>query len=423
MDFESLKGFRDFYPPEMRARRRVFSQIRETARRYGFREYGSPSLEALELYEVKSGEEIVEETFSFTDRGGRRVTLTPELTPSLVRMYVAREQEFSKPVKWFSLPKLWRYEQPQSGRLREFVQPNFDVLGVGGVEAEAELISFADEMLGDLGLGDEYVFRISHRGVVQGVVRELGVSGEVAREVYRVVDKSERFTREEFLEGLLDAGLDEPDAESLISLSSLRGFDELGSVEDFAQNHETTEAVERLMELQNALGRYDALDTCTFDPSIVRGLDYYTGVVFECFDVEGDLRAIFGGGRYDDLVEEFGGQPTPAVGFGVGDATLELLLRRAGDWPEEETNLDYYVMVVGDVRETAVRVARSLRSEGYSVDVEFRGRSFTGQLEHADAVGADKAVVVGERDLADDVLTVKDMESGEQEEVPLEEYL
>lgn len=423
MDFESLKGFRDFYPGEMQARRRVLNQVRETAHHYGFQEIGAPSLEPMELYEVKSGEEIVEETFSFEDRGGRHVTLTPELTPSLVRMYVAREQELAKPVKWFSVPKLWRYEQPQSGRLREFVQPNFDVLGVEGVEADAELISFADTMLRNLGLDDEYVFRVSHRGVVQGVVEELGLEGEQAQRVYREVDKSERFGREEFRERLREAGLDDDEVENLVSLTRLRGFDELSSVKDYASNRRTREAVQELEGLRDALEGYGVLDTCTFDPSIVRGLDYYTGVVFECFDVEGDLRAIFGGGRYDDLVEEFGGTPTPAVGFGVGDATLELLLRRAGEWPSEDVELDYYVAVIGDVRETAVRVADNLRREGHRVDIEMRGRSFTGQLEHADALGADKTVVVGERDLSDDVLTVKDMESGDQRQVDVEEYL
>ena len=423
MEFESLKGFRDFYPDEQAARRQVFDTVRETARAYGFDEVATPSLEPLELYEVKSGEEIVNETYSFEDKGGRRVTMTPELTPSLVRMYVAREQEMSKPVRWFALPKLWRYEQPQSGRLREFYQPNFDIFGADGVEADAETIAAADGVLSRLGLTDEYELRVSHRGIVRGVVSSLDIDDEQATTVHRTVDKSERLAENEIRERLEDAGLNDDDIETVVSLTRLGGWDAVDEVLGVADDEggETREAVERLRALDAALDAY-GVET-VFDPSIVRGLDYYTGVVFECFDASGDLRAIFGGGRYDTLVEEFGGPPTPAVGFGIGDATLEQLMRQAGVWFDEKTKVDYYVAVIGDVRETATRVAESLRAEGHEVEIDVTGRGFSGQLEHADSVGARKTVIVGERDLEDDEVTVKEMESGEQEQVPLEEYV
>jgi histidyl-tRNA synthetase len=422
MKFESLKGFRDFYPDEQEARRQVFDAVREAARAYGFDEVAAPSLEPLGLYEVKSGEEIVEETYSFEDKGGRNVTMTPELTPSLVRMYVAREQEMSKPVRWFALPKLWRYEQPQSGRLREFYQPNFDIFGADNVEADAEVIAAADGVLSRLGLSDEYELRVSHRGVVRGLVSSLGLDDETARKVHRTVDKSERLTEDEIRTRLLDAGLTGEDTETVVSLTRLGGWDSLTELHETIDNEEVHSAVERLRALDGALNAYD-VDT-VFDPSVVRGMDYYTGVVFECFDVDGDLRAIFGGGRYDTLVEEFGGPSTPAVGFGIGDATLELLMKQAGVWPTEETSVDYYVAVIGDVRETATGVARSLREEGNEVRVNVRdGRSFTDQLEHADSVGASETVIVGERDLEDDEVTVKDMETGEQEQVPVEEFV
>ncbi|MDZ7688510.1 MAG: histidine--tRNA ligase [Halobacteriales archaeon] len=421
MEFESLKGFRDFYPDEQSARRQVFDVIHETARAYGFDEVASPSLEPLELYEVKSGEEIVQETYSFEDKGGRRVTMTPELTPSLVRMYVAREQEMSKPVRWFALPKLWRYEQPQSGRLREFYQPNFDIFGADGVEADAEIIAAADAVLRRLGLTDEYELRVSHRGVVHGVVSTLDVDDKQATTVHRTVDKAERLAENEVRERLVDAGLEDEDIETVVSLTRLGGWDAVEDVLELTDDEKTREAVERLRALSDALEPY-GVDT-VFDPSIVRGMDYYTGVVFECFDTEGDLRAIFGGGRYDTLVEEFGGPSTPAVGFGIGDATLELLMRQAGVWFPEETTVDYYVAVIGDVRETATRVAQSLRKEGHEVEIDVTGRGFSGQLEHADTVGARKTVIVGERDLEDDEVTVKDMESGEQKQVPVEEFV
>ena len=422
MNFESLKGFRDFYPDEQAARRQVFDSVRETARDYGFDEVAAPSLEPLALYEVKSGEEIVNETYSFEDKGGRRVTMTPELTPSLVRMYVAREQEMSKPVRWFALPKLWRYEQPQSGRLREFYQPNFDIFGAEGVEADAETIAAADGVLSRLGLMDEYELRVSHRGIVRGVVSTLDVDDDQATTVHRTVDKSERLAENEIRESLEEAGLEDGDIETVVSLTRLGGWDAVDDVLELTGDEETHEAVERLRALNSALEAY-GVDT-VFDPSVVRGMDYYTGVVFECFDTEGDLRAIFGGGRYDTLVEEFGGPSTPAVGFGIGDATLELLMKQAGVWPDEETRVDYYVAVIGDVRGTATRVAQSLRDDGHEVRMNVRdGRSFGSQLEHADSVGAERTIIVGERDLQDDEVTVKNMETGEQEQRPLEEYV
>jgi histidyl-tRNA synthetase len=422
MNFESLKGFRDFYPDEQAARRKVFDSVRETARAYGFDEVAAPSLETLGLYEVKSGEEIVEETYSFEDKGGRHVTMTPELTPSLVRMYVAREQEMSKPVRWFALPKLWRYEQPQSGRLREFYQPNFDIFGADDVEADAEVIAAADGVLSRLGLTDEYELRVSHRGVVRGVVSTLDVDDEQATTVHRTVDKSERLAEAEIRERLENAGLDNDDVETVASLTRLGGWDAVDEVLELTDDEETTAAVERLRALDAAVDSY-GVDT-VFDPSVVRGMDYYTGVVFECFDTEGDLRAIFGGGRYDTLVEEFGGPSTPAVGFGVGDATLELLMKQADVWPPEETTVEYYVAAIGDVRGTATRVAESLRDEGHEVRMNVAdGRSFTDQLEHADSVGAERTVIVGERDLQDDEVTVKEMETGEQEQRPLGEFV
>lgn len=422
MNFESLKGFRDFYPEEQAARRQVFDSVREAARAYGFDEVAAPSLETLALYEIKSGEEIVEETYSFEDKGDRRVTMTPELTPSLVRMYVAREQEMSKPVRWFALPKLWRYEQPQSGRLREFYQPNFDIFGADGVEADAEVIATADAVLSRLGLTDEYELRVSHRGLVRGIVGTLDVDDNQATTVHRTVDKSERLAESEIRTRLEEAGLKDDDVEKVVSLTRLTGWDSIEEVLRLTDDEETQEAVERLRTLDASLDAY-GVDT-VFDPSVVRGMDYYTGVVFECFDTEGDLRAIFGGGRYDTLVEEFGGPQTPAVGFGIGDATLELLMKQADVWPSEETTVDYYVAVIGDVRGTATRVSESLRGDGHEVRMNVAdGRSFTDQLEHADSVGAKKTVIVGERDLQDDEVTVKDMETGEQEQRPLEEYV
>ncbi|MFW5929660.1 MAG: ATP phosphoribosyltransferase regulatory subunit, partial [Halobacteriota archaeon] len=218
MKLESLKGFRDFYAPEMAARRKVFDVVEDVVRSYGFREVDTPSLERLALYEVKSGEEIVDETYSFEDKGGRMVTLTPELTPSLARMYVARHQALAKPVRWYSTPKLWRYEQPQSGRLREFYQPNFDVFGVDGPEATAELIALAHDVLTSLGLDDEFEFRVSHRGLVDAYLDAYDLTDGERETVHRVVDRSERLTDEETRDRLSDAGLSDAEVDEIIGL-------------------------------------------------------------------------------------------------------------------------------------------------------------------------------------------------------------
>ncbi|XGI82893.1 histidine--tRNA ligase [Halorutilales archaeon Cl-col2-1] len=418
-DLESLKGFRDFYPDEMAARREVFDTVEETARSYGFREIATPSLEPLELYEIKSGEEIVDETYSFEDKGGRQVTMAPELTPSVVRIFVAKQQEFSKPLKWYSVPKLWRYEQPQSGRLREFYQPNFDIFGGETPEADAEIVSLADDMLRSLGLDDDFVLRMSHRKILQGIVEGFDLPSEDAQHVYRTVDKTEKLEADE-LRARLREVLDDEQTSTVVSLTQIRGFDSLEEVLDISERQKTREGIENLRAIHDRLADYGV--DVEFDPRIVRGLDYYTGAVFECFDTEGDLRSIFGGGRYDDLVETFGGQPTPAVGFAPGDATLELLMKRAGVWPDERIHTDYYVAVIGDVRQTAVEVAQSLRAEDNVVEIDLSNRGFSGQLEYADSINAEKTVIVGERDLSEGVVTVKEMETGDQKQVPLEEF-
>lgn len=424
MKFQSLKGFRDFYPDEMAARRKVFDTIDETAREYGFREIDTPTLESLDLYRVKSGDEILEQTYSFEDKGGRMVTLTPELTPVVARMLVAKQQELSKPVKWYSMTKQWRYEQPQSGRLREFYQPNFDIFGVDGPEADAEIIALANDMLTNLGLDDEFVFKTSHRKIVKGILDDFGLDDDTKEVVQRAIDKNDRLEVGEVEARFRDAGLDDDETETLLSLIELEGsFDRLEEVLDVSDNEVTRKGVENLRNIVDEVEKYGVLDSCVFDPSIVRGLDYYTGAVFECFDLGGELRSIFGGGRYDDLIEEFGGQPTPAVGFAPGDATLELLMRRAGVWPDEEIETDYYVAVIGDVRETAIEVARSLRERDNVVELDITNRGFSDQLSYADKINADKTVIVGERDLEDGVVTVKEMETGDQEQIDLDEFL
>ncbi|SDR39138.1 histidine--tRNA ligase [Natronobacterium texcoconense] len=418
--YDRIKGFRDFYPGEMTARRETIDTIEDTARRYGFREIGTPALERAEMWTDKSGDEIVEELYSFEDQGGRHVTLTPELTPTVARMVVAKQQELSKPIKWFSTRPFWRYEQVQQGRQREFYQTNVDIFGSSEPEADAEILAWAADALTDLGLtGEQFEFRVSHRDILGGVLETYEEAVDVD-DAIRAVDKSDKISTAEYHDLLVDAGLDYDQAAEFDDL--IAGGD-LEAVEEFADTERVTDAVSNLQNVLEAAEDFGAREYCTISLETARGLDYYTGVVFECFDSTGEVsRSIFGGGRYDGLIESFGGQPTPAVGVAPGHATLSLLCQRAGVWPEEEVTTDYYVLQVGDTRTEAARISRELRERGHIVETDVAGRSFGAQLDYADSINAETVVIVGEQDLENDEVTIKDMESGDQTQVPVAEF-
>jgi histidyl-tRNA synthetase len=418
--YDRIKGFRDFYPGEMRARRAVSGELEAAARRYGFREVGTPALEPTEMYVDKSGEEIVDELYSFTDRGGRDVAMTPELTPTVARMVVAKQQELSKPIKWFSTRPFWRYEQVQQGRFREFYQTNVDVFGTAEPEADAEILAYCADALTGLGLtGEEFEFRVSHRDILGGLLESFDTEVDT-REAIRAVDKREKVERAEYYGLLAEAGLDEGRAEEF---DALLESDDLGELVEFAGTKRVERAVENLENVLEAAEEFGAGEFCSVSLETARGLDYYTGVVFECFDSTGEVsRSVFGGGRYDDLIEGFGGQPTPAVGVAPGHATLGLLCQRAGVWPDESLETDYYVLRVGDTRPVAAWIARELRERGHVVESDLAGRSFGAQMNYADSINAETVVIVGERDLESGEITVKDMTSGDQTAVPVEDF-
>jgi histidyl-tRNA synthetase len=418
--YDRLKGFRDFYPGEMAARREVLDTVESTAARYGFREVGTPALERTRMYVDKSGEEIVDELYTFEDKGGRSVALTPELTPTVARMVVARGQELSKPIKWTSTRPFWRYEQVQQGRFREFYQTNVDVFGSAEPDADAEVLAVAADALTNLGLdAGEFEFRVSHRDILGGLLESMDAAVDV-REAIRAVDKSAKVEREAYYDLLHDAGLPYDAAREFDDLLSTGDLDALV---DFAGTDRVASAVENLRAVLAAAADRGVRDHCTVSLETARGLDYYTGVVFECFDTTGSVsRAVFGGGRYDDLIESFGGQPTPAVGVALGDATLQLLCERAGVWPAEELSTDYYVLTVGETRDVAARIARDLRDRGHVVETDLADRGFGSQLSYADGINAETVVVVGEQDLANGEVTIKEMETGDQTTAPVDAF-
>ncbi|TMT87711.1 histidine--tRNA ligase [Haloterrigena sp. H1] len=418
--YDRIKGFRDFYPGEMSSRRATTDVLEETAREYGFREIGTPALERAEMWTDKSGDEIVDELYSFEDQSGRHVTLTPELTPTVARMVVAKQQELSKPIKWVSTRPFWRYEQVQQGRYREFYQTNVDIFGSSEPEADAEILAWAADAMTGLGLtGEHFEFRVSHRDILGGVLESYDADVDTEAAI-RAVDKSDKISQVEYHDLLIDAGLS---ADQAAEFADLIAEGDLEAVEAVADTERVTAAVENLQNVLAAAEDFGAREYCTVSLETARGLDYYTGVVFECFDSAGEVsRSIFGGGRYDDLIESFGGQPTPAVGVAPGHATLSLLLQRAGVWPEEEVTTDYYVLQIGDTRAEAAQIVRDLRERGHIVETDIAGRSFGAQLNYADSINAETVVIAGEQDLANDEVTIKDMASGDQTQVPVDEF-
>jgi histidyl-tRNA synthetase len=416
----SLPGFREFYPEDLALRSHIFRTWREVAGRYGFVEYDGPPLEPLELYTRKSGEEIVEQLYAFEDKGERKVALRPEMTPTFARMVSARAPALPKPVKWFSIPQLFRYERPQRGRLREHFQLNMDVVGEEGVLADAELVAAALDVLRAFGLGaGDVEARISDRRLTAGLLRSVGVAEASLQDAYAALDKADRESPDRVLERLAGAGARRDDAGDLLEL--LDGGD-LADVAERAAGAggEAEEAAGRLERLFGHLGDYGLGEFVRFDAGLVRGLAYYTGTVFELWDRSGELRAICGGGRYDDLLASLGGVDLPALGFGMGDVVLAELLREKGLVPEDEAGLDDFVILVDEAqRPLALRVVHALRERGRRVGFDYRGRSVGRQFRSADQAGARRAIVLGPDEVERDRALVREMASGEEAERPL----
>lgn len=421
-EFARLPGFRDFPPEEMAVRAHICDAWRRVAVRYAFREYDGPPLEALELYTEKSGDEIVGQLYTFTDRGDRQVAMRPEMTPSLARILAERSRAMPKPIRWFSTPQLFRYERQQRGRLREHFQWNVDIVGESGVAADAEVLAVALDALRDLGLGPDHVrARVSDRRLLTAVLRGVGVAEGDLMAAYAVIDKVDRQSRERSAQRLVEeAGLAPEAAGTLLDLIETPGID--GVLAAFPNDDDVVEAVGRLQEY---LDQLEALGFASFvdvDLRIVRGLAYYTGIVFEIFDARGELRAVCGGGRYDRLLELVGGQPLPAVGFGMGDVVLTELLRDLGKLPDTSPSLDYFIVVIGqDLRPRALDLARRLRDAGHSVAYALKQQAVRKQFKAAETEGARDVVVLAPDEVARGEAVVRDMRSGTERVVSLEE--
>jgi histidyl-tRNA synthetase len=419
--FKVLRGFRDFPPEDMALRDHLFRVWRSVAGRYGFQEYDGPPLEELALYTEKSGDEIVGQLYAFEDKGGRQVALRPEMTPSLARILSERSRSLPKPIRWFSIPQLFRYERAQRGRLREHFQWNVDLMGEEGVEGDAEVLAVALDALRELGLDASDVrARVSDRRLLAALLRSAGVPDDRLLTAYSIVDKVEREGRDRILDRLRDeAGVPREAGERILALFDTPGIEAVRDA--FGGDPRVAEAlaeVEAFLQVMEDLGFGAFVE---FDLTIVRGLAYYTGIVFEVFDRKGEFRAISGGGRYDALLERVGGDPLPAVGFGMGDVVLSELLKERGLAPPWAREVDLFIVTIGEeLRPLARRLAGQLRAEGRSVVTPLRPLAVRKQFQAASAEGAREVLVLGPDEVARGAAVLRTMADGSEREVRLD---
>ena len=419
--FQPLKGFREFTDEDMASRAKVIDSLKRVPASYGFREIDIPSVEPLEMFRLKSGDEIVNQTFSFTDKGGREVTLIPETTPTVSRLVAGAAKARQMPIKWYSFTKLWRYEEPQAGRLREFCQLNVDTFGSGDVRADAEMVAVAASILKALGLGSDAKICISDRRLIDGYLASAGIKD--ALPVKRVLDKRDKLSQSDFKDMLYSAGVGSDACDALGSLMGIKGAigERLPEVESVLGKGEATERMRTLGEM---VDWYGISKVVSLDLGIMRGFDYYTSFVMEAHDARGEYRALFGGGRYDGLVSLFGGPSIPAVGFAVGDAILEILMKRAGSWPGEAMRTDCVVAVADDsMYPHAVGIASKLRERGIIVELDVMGKRLAKQLAYANALRARWTLIVGPKEWAEGKVAIRDMKSGEQRTASVAEAL
>ena len=415
---QGVRGTRDFYPEDMRLRNWLFERFHSAARSHGFEEYDAPVLESEELYTRKAGEEIVGQLYNFEDKGGRKVALRPEMTPSLARMVMARAGGLALPIKWYSIPQCWRYERTQRGRGREHYQWNVDIWGMDGVEADAELLSVLIQFFDSVGLSSEdLVIRISSRKVLEEVLGSLGLEGEIFAQTCVIVDKMDKLPEDVIEAQLSDLGLV---SESISTIRSVLGITDLESLSSALSSD--SEALIELQSLFSLCDSYGISDWVSFDASVVRGLAYYTGPVFEAHDRAGNLRAICGGGRYDKLIGTLGGNDLPATGFGFGDMVVMELLADKGLLPELSTGVSDVVFGMGtELRGAAMQVAAKLRSAGRTVDLVLENKKMKWVFKHAERCGATRLVMVMPDEWAEGKVRIKDLDTGEESTVAMED--
>ncbi|KAF8721750.1 hypothetical protein HU200_022927 [Digitaria exilis] len=413
VDVNPPRGTRDFPPEDMRLRTWLFDQFREVSRLMAFEEVDFPVLESEALFIRKAGEEITQQLYNFEDKGGRRVVLRPEITPSLARLVIKQGKSVSLPLKWFTIGQCWRYERMTRGRRREHYQWNMDIFGVPKVRAEAELLQAIVLLFQRLGITSLDVgIRVSSRKVLQAVLNMYSIPEHLFAQVCVIVDKLGKLTREEIEKELMSTGLSSEAVRGIIEVLSLKSLSKLEEVLGSG-----VEAVADLKKLFSFAEQYGYAEWICFDASVVRGLAYYTGIVFEAFDREGNLRAICGGGRYDRLLSTFGSEDIPACGFGFGDAVIVELLKEKGLLPDIPRQIDDIVFPLDEELEgPASSIASSLRKKGRAVDL-VEDKRLKWVFKHAERINASRLILVGNSEWERGMVRVKILSTREEFEV------
>ena len=415
---QGVRGTRDFYPDDMRLRNWLFDNFINASLLHGFEEYDAPILEHEELYTRKQGEEITQQLYNFQDKGERKVALRPEMTPSLARMVMARAGGLPMPIKWFSIPQCWRYERTQRGRGREHYQWNVDIWGTTEISADAELISILVTFFEGVGLtSEDIVIRISSRKVLEEVLGSLDIKGDTFAQTCIIVDKMDKLSSEVIEEQLSKLG---HTSKVITTIQSVLGIKDMGGLKKALKAKSL--AVSELKSLFDSIDSYGISEWVEFDASIVRGLAYYTGSVFEAHDRDGKFRAICGGGRYDKLISTLGGKDLPATGFGFGDMVIMELLAEKGLVPGLVSGIDDIVIPLNpDLRNIAVRVAASLRVSNRTVDLVLEDKKMKWVFKHAERIGAKRLVLVAPDEWSRKKIKVKDLETGDESEISLDD--
>jgi histidyl-tRNA synthetase len=409
---QSVKGAREFYPEDMALRNWIYQSIKEVSNSFGFQEYDGPYLETVALYAAKSGDELVKENFAFPDHSGEMITLRPELTPSLARMVAQRQRQLNFPLKWWSFGPFWRYERPQKGRSREFFQWNIDTIGITSPEADAELVAIGAKLFKLFGLSPNQVqILVNNRQLINDELSALGIRLEFHNSVIKLIDRRDKMPVDDWKQYALEMGLSDENLHGIMAL---------------LENKELWRKSLDLTRFFQALEILGVRDWVSYAPYIMRGLDYYTGIVFEAWDIDGEFRAILGGGRYDDLVDIIGGERVPGVGFAMGDVVLGLVLKKFGCIPASLNQPPAKILVTvfnENLQAHSMKVARTLREAGLNVFYYPEAVKIARQFKFGDKAGMKIAVVVGPDEAAQGKITIKDLSTGNQQTLTIEEAI
>ena len=416
---QPYKGTRDFYPEQKRLQNYIFTVWQQVSESFGYEQYDAPVIEPLELYLAKTSEEIVnEQTYAFTDRGGRQVTLRPEMTPTVSRMIAGRRQEVAYPARWYSIPNLWRYERPQRGRLREHWQLNVDLFGVPGPAAEHELILLADTIMQKFGAQrDTYTIRLNSRKLVNHILSDiLDLNNAQIAQTIRLIDRMHKMDKTDF-KNALEEIIDSDKAKQLSGILNTK------NINDLTEDIKTHTSIKELHDLELMMAR-SGITNASFDITLMRGFDYYTDIVFEIFDNNPqNNRSMFGGGRYDGLVGQFGVEPISTVGFGMGDVVLYDFLEVHGLLPKLQTKVDIDVVLIGDVYIKAQQLIKDLRDAGLCVAVDSTGRKMEKQIKSAAKAGYPYALFVGQTELEEGLYNLKNLKSSQEDRLSTQEII